>query len=80
MASERGQTEICSFLLQVEEQVAASSGHSYVAFCKNPVVNALIEYYYGMAQIQGTEFQVRLDAAYRCGTVYGAGQSFGQCR
>lgn len=61
MASEHGQTEICSFLLQVEEQVAATSGHSYVAFCKNPVVNALIEYYYGMAQIQGTEFQVRLD-------------------
>ena len=28
MASERGQTEICSFLLQVEEQVAATSGHS----------------------------------------------------
>ena len=52
---------ICSFLLQVEEQVAASSGHSHVAFCKNPVVNALIEYYYGMAQTQGTEFQVRLD-------------------
>ena len=61
MASEHGQTEICSFLLQVEEQVAASSGHSHVAFCKNPVVNALIEYYYGMAQTQGTEFQVRLD-------------------
>lgn len=61
MASERGQTEICSFLLQVEEQVAASSGYSHVAFCKNPVVNALIEYYYGMAQTQGTEFQVRLD-------------------
>ena len=61
MASEHGQTEICSFLLQVEEQVAATSGHSHVAFCKNPAVNALIEYYYGMAQIQGTEFQVRLD-------------------
>lgn len=61
MASEHGQTEICSFLLQVEEQVAATSGHSHVAFCKNPVVNALIEYYYGMAQTQGTEFQVRLD-------------------
>ena len=61
MASERGQTEICSFLLQVEEQVAATSGHSPAQFCKNPVVNALIEYYYGMAQTQGTEFQVRLD-------------------
>ena len=61
MASEHGQTEICSFLLQVEEQVAASSGHSPAQFCKNPVVNALIEYYYGMAQTQGTEFQVRLD-------------------
>ena len=44
MASEHGQTEICSFLLQVEEQVAASSGHSPAQFCKNPVVNALIEY------------------------------------
>ena len=61
MASEHGQTEICSFLLQVEEQVAATSGHSPAQFCKNPVVNALIEYYYGMAQTQGTEFQVRLD-------------------
>ena len=53
--------QICDFLLQVEEQVAASLAYSHVAFCKNPVVNALIEYYYGMAQTQGTEFQVRLD-------------------
>ena len=35
MASEHGQTEICSFLLQVEEQVAASSGHAPAQFCKN---------------------------------------------
>ncbi len=61
MASEHGQTEICSFLFQVEEQVAAASGYSHIAFCKNSVVNALVEYYFGMAQTQGTEFQVRLD-------------------
>ena len=41
MASEHGQTEICDFLFQVEEQIAASLVYSHVAFCKNPVVNAL---------------------------------------
>lgn len=61
MAAEHGQTEIRSFLLQVGEQVAAASGHSYVAFCKNPVVNALIDYYCSIAQTQGTEFQIHLD-------------------
>ncbi|CBL41424.1 Histidine kinase-, DNA gyrase B-, and HSP90-like ATPase [butyrate-producing bacterium SS3/4] len=61
MASEHGQTEICNFLFQVEAQVAASLAYSHVTFCKNPVVNALIEYYYGIAQTQGTELQVRID-------------------
>ena len=61
MASEHGQTEICDFLFQVEEQIAASLAYSHVAFCKNPVVNALIEYFYGIAQTQGTELQVRID-------------------
>lgn len=61
MAAEHGQMDICIFLSQIEEQVSAASSHSHVAFCKNPAVNALIEYYFGMAQAQGTEFQVWLD-------------------
>ncbi|MCI7125625.1 MAG: ATP-binding protein [Agathobaculum sp.] len=61
MAAEHGQSDIRLFLSQVEEQVAAVSSYSHVAFCQNPAVNALIEYYYGMMQTQGTEFQVRLD-------------------
>lgn len=37
MASERGQTEICSFLLQVEEQVAATSGTPLPSSAKIPL-------------------------------------------
>ena len=61
MVSEHGQAEISSFLFQVEEQVAVISDHSHAVFCKNPVINALIEYYCGIARIQETEFQVQLD-------------------
>lgn len=60
MAREHGQTDICAFLSQVEDQVASAPGHSLAAFCKNPAVNALIEFYSGMAQAQKTELQVRL--------------------
>lgn len=61
LAAEHGQSEICDFLLQVEEQVTAVPGHTHTIFCENPAVNALIEYYCGTAQAQNTEFQVRLD-------------------
>ncbi len=61
MAAEHGQTDICTFLSQIEGQVGAASGHSHIAFCKNPAVNALIEYYFGMAQTQETDFQISLD-------------------
>ena len=81
MASERGQTEICSFLLQVEEQVAASSGHSPAQFCKNPVVNALIEYYYAETRdkFPGAARSSRSDAATDV-ELCGCWAIFGQCR
>lgn len=61
MAAEHGQTDIRTFLSQIEEQVLATSGHTPAAFCKNPAVNALIEYYFCMAQTQETDFQISLD-------------------
>lgn len=58
MAMEHDQTEICTFLSQIETQISATSHHCPAAFCDRPAVNALIEYYYGMAKAQETEFQV----------------------
>lgn len=58
MAAEHDQTDICSFLSQIEEQISTVSHHCHAAFCDRPAVNALIEYYYGMAKAQDTEFQV----------------------
>lgn len=82
MAAEHGQSDIRLFLSQVEEQVAAVSSYSHVAFCQNPAVNALIEYYYGMMQTQGTipgaARSSRSNTTDRCGAVYGAWQSAGQ--
>lgn len=61
MAAEHGQTEIRTFLSQVEKEVISAEPHSRGAFCQNPAVNALIQYYDSTARTQGIDFDVRLD-------------------
>lgn len=61
MAAEHDQTEIRTFLSQVEKEVISAGTHSRGAFCQNPAVNALIQYYDSTARTQGIDFDVWLD-------------------
>lgn len=60
LAEENGQSQILDYLQQVTNGLAAARSIPHITFCSNAAVDALLRYYYGIAQEKQIKIDIRI--------------------